>query len=380
MCLNALFRPMLGALAVLVLAGGCSGSEDQDAVDVAASRSAGLRVANVLGVAADNEKFMRASHPRAFSFPEDYAAHPEFRSEWWYLTMVLESDETIFGVQFTLFRQASFPANDHGRGADPWRNGQFYLAHFAITDVDQGEHREFERFSRGHPDLAGTSARPFAAWLEDWRLEERAGGGFALSARESGFAVELDFAPGRAVVPRGEGGLSRKGADQASYYYSVPRLQAAGRLVFDGRSRAVTGLGWLDREWSTSMLGERQVGWDWFALMLDNGEDLSVFQLRRSDGTRDPYDHGVLVDGDGRVHALGGDEFQLAPLQFWRDGRMVRWPVAWRLIVGDRHYIVKAMVEDQRMDTLFTYWEGAVEVLDEDGAHLGAGYMELTGY
>ena len=359
-------------IALCLLLAACEGAPETT------SASGGLRLANILGAESVDGGFERAEQPRPFVFPVDHAAHPDYRSEWWYLTLVLEAQGRTYGVQFTLFRQALFPASSRP-DAGPWDNGQFYLAHFALTDVHRGVHREFERFSRGHPQLAGTRAEPFAAWIEDWRLEAL-GDGFRLVAGDTGHGVSVDLSPQKAMVLRGEEGLSRKGPGQASFYYSIPRLRATGELVFDGVTHSVQGLGWFDREWSTSMLDEAQVGWDWFALMLDSGEDLSVFQLRRSDGARDPFDHGVIVAEDGRVKPLAPDSFRLTPLQFWRDDRMVRWPVVWSLEVQDRRYTVKAMVDDQRMDTLITYWEGVVEVLDEDGASVGAGYMELTGY
>ena len=43
----------------------------------------------------------------------------------------------------------------------------------------------------------------------------------------------------------------------------------------------------MDREWSTSVLGEAYRGWDWFALHLDDGRDLMLYQLRRVDGRTD---------------------------------------------------------------------------------------------
>ena len=221
--------------------------------------------------------------------------------------------------------------------------------------------------------------RGFCVWLEGWWL---AGDGdrWTLEAQAEDFAVSLRLLATKAVVLQGDRGLSAKGPGQASYYYSVPRLRASGNVQIGGESHAVAGVGWLDREWSTSVLGEHQVGWDWFALMLDSGEDVMAFRLRRDDGARDPYDHGVLVDASGESQTLSSRDFSLEPLGYWRDEQGTTWPTRWALTVGARQWLIDAPVSDQRMDTLLTYWEGLVHVLDQQGTNVGRGYMELTGY
>ena len=373
----------------------------------------GLRLGAVLGAGAEDAGFAKAEAPRAFAFPADHGAHPQFRSEWWYLTAALESGGREFGVQFTIFRQALFPG---GPTEDPWRNGQAWLGHLALTDVAADRHRHAQRLARGHPALAGAEvtagpagassatspnsdaglalaeageARPglpgaFSLWLEGWRLEgrqlTRRDGLWTLEAEAADFSVSLRLAQTKPVVLQGDRGLSAKGPGQASYYYSIPRLRAEGQLQADGATHAVTGFAWLDREWSTSLLGEQQLGWDWFALMLDSGEDLMAFRMRRSDGRRDPNDRAVRIDRAGAARHLQPADFRLAPLDWWRDERGAAWPVRWSLQAGQERWQIVAAIEDQRMDTLLTYWEGLVDVQDEAGRRLGRGYMELTGY
>ena len=84
-------------------------------------------------------------------------------------------------------------------------------------------------------------------------------------------------------MPQGDRGLSAKSAEpgNASYYYSLPRLAAAGKLRLGTEQLAVTGQAWMDREWSTSTLAAGEVGWDWFGLQLDDGWELMLYRLRR---------------------------------------------------------------------------------------------------
>ncbi len=342
-----------------------------------------LELGSLLG-GTDVSGYAHADAVRPFQFPADHGPHPRFRSEWWYLTASLETDDgAAFGVQFTLFRQALRPRPVIG---GPWDATQVYLAQLAVTDVEAGRHLQAQRLSRGHPQLAGVSVAPFRAHLDGWTL---AASGpqlarLTLKAASRDFRVHLEMQPEAPIVLQGDHGLSRKGPGQASYYYSLPRLSAAGDVTVAGRRAAVHGTAWFDREWSTSVLREDQQGWDWFGLELDSGAELMVFQLRNKNGIRDPYDQGTWVDLDGVSHPLRTQDFSLEPLRWWTDSRGTRWPVRWRLSVmspdGPRQFEVRAAVDDQRMDNLVTYWEGLVRVYDGTGAHAGTGYMELTGY
>lgn len=339
-----------------------------------------LRLESVLG-ATEADGFARADVVRPFEFPDDHGPHEDFRSEWWYLTVNLrDADGAAFGVQFTAFRQATAPP---GGPAEDWATRQVYLAHLAVTDVAGRRHQSHERLARGHPRLAGARADPFAVWVDGWRLAAVAEG-FAplrLEARARETVVDLVLEPVKPLVLQGDRGLSAKGPGQASYYYSLPRLSASGALELDGVRHAVQGFAWFDREWSTSLLSAGQIGWDWFGLQFDDGEELMAFRLRRDDGTRDPYDHGSWIARDGRARHLGPADFELVPLRYWRDRAGVRWPVEWEIRLADRAPLrVVAALDDQRMDTLLVYWEGLVRVLDERGRRIGAGYMELTGY
>lgn len=362
----------LTGLVVLLLQSACT-------PEVGSSQTAELQIGTILGNTA-NSGFRSAVEPREFVFPLDHGAHPAYRSEWWYFTMVLEdSAGAEYGAQFTLFRQAIAPERF---APGPWGNAQMFLGHLAVTDVARGEHRHAQRFARGHPQLAGVRTVPgFSALIEDWTLTELDATTWALDAADhaAGFALNLQLEPTERFVLQGEGGLSRKGPGSASYYYSQPRMLTTGKITIDERVFAVTGLSWLDREWSTSVLEDYLVGWDWFALQLDDGRSLMMFQLRRRDGQRDAFDHGMLIDGV-RHTMLSVDDFSLEPVTYWRDREGTDWPIGWHVRIWEERYDVHALVPDQLMDTSIVYWEGIVGVTDENDREAGRGYLELTGY
>lgn len=384
-----------------------------------------LDLAEAMG-GADTTGYARALEPRPFIFPGDHGPHPEYRTEWWYVTANLEApDGRRFGVQFTLFRSALAPEAGAGDGMAgqagdaPGGEGmapgaslstrQVYMGHFAVTDVAGDAFHEAERFTRAAGGLAGGTADPLRIWLDDWSLT---GGGeadpdapgagavfpltvsAALDPATEGttgasvpVGVRLSLAPAKPLVIQGDRGLSRKGPEpgNASFYYSFTRLEASGTVTVDGVPHAVAGTAWLDREWSTSALSAEQEGWDWFALQLDDGRDLMVYRLRQRDGGTDPLSEGVLVEADGAVRRLSAEEFALAETGSWEsplDGTV--YPSGWRVVVPGEgvDLTVTPVRQDQELNVSVRYWEGAVEVegTGPSGALRGRGYVELTGY
>ena len=344
---------------------------------------AGLSVAEQLG-GQPAEGFARADAPREFVFPDDHGPHPEYRNEWWYFTGNLDAvDGRRFGFQATFFRigLAAHPVER----VSPWATAEAWMAHLALSDAGSGTHRAAERFARGAMDLAGATTQPLRVWLEDWQLSSADGGTtWTLAAAAEDFRLDLTLRADRPVVLQGDQGLSQKSNEpgNASYYYSVPRLATTGAVTLDGVTHAVSGLAWLDREWSTSALGADQAGWDWFALQLTDGRDLMYYRLRRKDGSVDPLSRGSLVDATGRRVELGAD-LALQPRRYWQAPDGHRFPVEWEMTLpGEpRPLRVVAAFDDQYMALAVRYWEGMVDVRDATtGAALGRGYLEMTGY
>ena len=340
-----------------------------------------VSVDQVLGAQPD-PGFARAFEPREFHFPQDHGAHPDFATEWWYLTGNLHTDSgRHFGYQLTLFRVGLRPG-EAVKESD-WRTNQLYMGHLAISDIAGQRHYSAERFARAAAGLAGANTEPFEVWLGPWSLRS-AEDLFPLtvSAQQEDMGLSLHLQSGdKPLVLQGERGLSRKSATpgNASYYYSYTRLPTSGEVRIGDTVYTVQGDSWMDREWSSSALDKDQVGWDWFALQLDDGRELMYYRLRDRQGRAHPYSRGSLVEKDGSVRALRPDQVKLTPLRDWQAGDGVRYPVDWRLQVPDYglDIEVKALLDDQLMDHSVRYWEGAVGV---SGSQRGRGYLELSGY
>ena len=320
----------------------------------------------------------------AFAFPKDHGAHPDYRTEWWYVTGHLwDADGRRIGFQLTFFREATPKAAWKGSAA--WRSDQLILAHAVLSDEAAGRFTFDERFNR--EGLAADAAvGHLAVSNESWRLEQ-AGDGFTLAMQVKGAALDLTLAPRTPPVVFGEDGVSRKGADPAaaSHYVTFPRLAARGTLRLPGAApRALSGEGWMDHEWSSSYLADDQRGWDWAGIQLKDGRSLMAFRMRRADGSQDPWSTVQEVDGAGRI-TRSTHGFTMRPEGAWTSPMSgARYPIPMRLEAFGETFRLLPTLKDQELrtgrSTGITYWEGDCRVLDAGGHEIGEAYLELTGY
>jgi len=261
------------------------------------------------------------------------------------------------------------------------------MGHFALSDITAKKHDAFERFTRGAAGLSGAQAEPYQVWLENWEVVQRASGAFQMRAEQDGIALDLVLNDKKGVIFHGMDGYSQKGPDagNASYYFSQTRLASNGVVTVDGEQFLVTGWSWMDHEFSTSALSAGQVGWDWFSLQLDDGTDLMMFQIRRDDGSIDPFSSGTVITPEGETFHLDRDQFEIQVSDTWKSPHSgAEYPSAWTLRVQSINLVleIQPYMADQEMNVSYAYWEGAVGVrgtMDEISV-TGNGYIEMTGY
>lgn len=334
------------------------------------------------------EGYARATGPAPLSFPADHGPHPDFQTEWWYYTGNLATEDgRRFGYQVTFFRRALQPPADRVERASTWATEQLYLAHFALTDVAGGNFYAFERLARGAVELAGAQSPPYRVWLEDWQVEQVGKDNYHLRAGQEGIEIDLLMVDAKGPVLQGEKGYSPKGPEvgNASYYISQTRLETSGTVRVGDVGFQVVGLSWMDHEFSTSALSAGQVGWDWFALQLDDGSELMVFDIRREDGSLDPFSSGTLIRPDGSTTHLNRIDFEIQVLDTWKSPHSgAVYPARWRVAVPSAGITldIEPHLADQELNLTYNYWEGAVRIQGERGgkAVTGNGYVELTGY
>ena len=351
------------------------------------------------GLTADVETasgYKSVDGPCELNFPDDHGEHIGFRTEWWYYTGNLTTGKgQEFGYQLTIFRRQISPSaavRHWSRQPSKWRTNQIYLGHAALTDITAGRHYYSETVARGVLGLGGVELIDDAVQIsiKDWTIRIQPDV-HRLKAATPAFDFSLDLTPVKSQVLHGDKGYSRKGRlpEQASCYYSFPRLTTRGSIELKGKEFTVTGLSWMDHEFSTAPLEPGTVGWDWFSLQLDNQAELMVFLLRREDGADNPASSGTFIDRQGAPKHLSHADFTVTVLNEWQSPRSKAvYPARWSLSVPayELSLTIEPNLANQELSTgettNVTYWEGSVNVSGRMSGQpvQGKGYVELTGY
>jgi predicted secreted hydrolase len=325
-----------------------------------------------------------------FEFPRDHFNHADFETEWWYYTGNLQSaDGHRYGYELTFFRQANTAVQATN---SVWSPDQLYLAHLALSDMSDQTFEHFERLNRAGPGLAGADLAGRKYWNGNWLVRWTSDlGEQELQAVAADFTLRLKLHPAKPFVIHGVDGVSAKGPakGQASHYISFTRLTSDGTLVKGGKTIHVSGTSWMDHEFFTEPQDLNLTGWDWFAVQLDNNEELMLYRLRLKSGTVSPYSSGTLVDAAGKPHHLTASDFTLTPGGNWTSpASKATYPLVWHLEIPSEN-ITLTETTSLKPQELYTrnsvspsYWEGAVDYTGK--AHnkpvKGKGYLELTGY
>ena len=316
---------------------------------------------------------------RVFEFPRDHGSHPEFRTEWWYVTGHLDAkDGGRFGFQVTFFRQAR---------REDGKTLHLHLAHAALLDAKTGRFVHEERLNREGWDAA-SSETTLAVRNGNWslKLDEKTEFLHIAATVKGEVLLRLELEAVKPLVVFGKDGVSRKGASDsaASHYLTWPRLKTTGTVKQGAAEHAVSGEAWMDHEFSSSQLEGGQVGWDWAALQLKDGREIMVYRMRRKDGTLDTASTLAVVERDGTVRHLASDAFAWEVLGTWKSRRNnAEYPIRLRIRFEGESFELKPLAEDQEQDggiTRLPYWEGACDVIDSHGQIAGRAFLELAGY
>ncbi len=325
--------------------------------------------------------FALARPEAKLQFPRDHGSHPEFKTEWWYITGHLNSDSRALGFQITFFRSASKDTPDS-------EAQQVYLAHAAIVDKASGEFIHEERLNSADWNAAAATGS-LDLYNGNWYLRmldpktEQMKTRFSL--KDFG-VLELTLTPAKPKTLFGDDGYSQKGDEKgaASHYITFTRLEVSGALKNPQSQTPLTGVAWMDHEFSSSQLSSEQIGWNWSSLILDDGSELMAYVMRRQDGAIDPNSRLTLISPDGAKTEFKGTAFRWKPLHHWTSPHSAAsYPVEYEIEWENQKLRIQPFADDQELHGSigdFAYWEGACRVLDENGEPIGLAYTELTGY
>ncbi|CAB1276076.1 lipocalin-like domain-containing protein [Candidatus Nitrosacidococcus tergens] len=331
--------------------------------------------------------FSQVDIPWQFLFPRDHGTHSSYQNESWNFVGNLSSDQRRdFGFQFNFFRVGLNP--NSSKRSSPWVAKEFYRGYFGLTDILKSQFYAIERFSRVAVGLSGASStnNSIKVWLEDWQFqilnEEEEKSSFYLLAKTENVSIDLVLEPLKIPFYFGDDSQISMGS---FYAYTLPRLMTKGTIKMKDSSYPVTGLSWFDHSWGKIPIPTGSTVWDRFLLQLDNGVDLLILRLHRTDGTGTPINHGTLVTTQGEAEVLTREDIALNPLSNWKSPNThISYPTHWQLQIPEHNINLKIApsIENQELNSSIDYWSGSVTV---DGYYqgnsvIGKGFQELTGY
>jgi len=324
-----------------------------------------------------------------YSFPRDHASHEAFKTEWWYYTGHLKSDDgKKYGYELTFFRSGVAPSEKAKTKSNAPSN--VYLAHFAVSDINNKKFHFYEKLTRSGLSLGSASSSVLHIYNDGWRVDE-AGDTMMLSADAEKVGIKLLLSSKKPPVIHGKDGVSQKAdcVGCASHYYSLSRMETKGLLFIDGKEKRVNGTSWMDHEFGSNQLTEEQVGWDWYSLQLSDNTELMLYMMRKKDGSIDKNSSGTIIGADGKAEHLNLSQFKIRSKSKWLSPQSKgNYPMNWEIEIP--HKQIKLQVtpdfETQELvtkrSTDVTYWEGASSITGTKGGKLitGEGYVEMTGY
>jgi predicted secreted hydrolase len=338
---------------------------------------------------------------RGLEFPKDHGAHPEFRTEWWYVTGWLNDN---LGFQVTFFRSRTPHSPDNPSRFAP---KQLLIAHAAIASPKNGQLMHEELATRAIDPISTFSDSDCRLSIKqyghEWLLErlskkdQQGNEQYRIAISTPQLQINLHLATDKAPWLQGREGFSQKGPfpRQASYYYSRPQLLTEGTVAYRGEKGdkggnkggnkgvsetiKVRGTSWFDHEWSSEILAAGAIGWDWLGLNMIDGSALTIFRIRN-----DIHFYAAWRLPNGEVQSFIP---KFEPGRNWTSKRTnATYPITWTITVGPAKLFIEPLLDDQELDgrrsTGTVYWEGAVLVKEASatGKAIGRGYLELTGY
>lgn len=324
-----------------------------------------------------------------FDFPRDHASHNAYKTEWWYYTGHLNSDDgREFGYELTFFRSALDVSG--GVKDSAWSVDNVYLAHFAVSDMPDKKFFHTAKLNRSGVDFAGASTTNYHVWNQNWTAD-LLGDVQKIAASSEGYSLALKLEPLKPPVIHGENGVSQKASCRgcASHYYSFTRLKTDGEITIGGKPIHVHGTSWMDHEFGSNQIASDQAGWDWYSVQLDDNSELMLYTMRKKDGTIDPNSSGTVVSADGGSSHLTARNYAVKSTDTWRSPTSGgTYPMGWTIEIPTLQMTLKIepLMLNQELDKQrssdVSYWEGACKVTGTKAGRSisGKAYVEMTGY
>jgi predicted secreted hydrolase len=315
----------------------------------------------------------------------DLFAHEDLENEWWYYHGHLANGPQEFGFHLVFFRRRTDGVRVGRVLPVRLASDQIRFAHFSLTDISRRQFYYGQR--RSVIGNAGSASDRYEVWMGDWFAKGSEGSHY-LQAKVRGIDFNLELRPTKpAVDHQRDVAMTQHGAHE--HYLTYSRMEAHGSLTLNSIVHPITGQAWMDREFGAFTFNKYLNGWDWFAIQLDDGRDLLVFQMR--DERNMPSEHSTVlfIDCSGSVERFGLSGLRVTPSSSYTSPFSSNtYPMGWRVEISGvaAELSIESCLSCQELDTRGStnviYWEGPARVGGKVRGEKVSGrcYVELSGY
>lgn len=360
--------------------------------------------------------------------------HPAADTEWWYVNAHVRTESgRTFGVFAAFFRIISEKDENTGNveyaHSYTWAISDVETArYFGESRVDErapqlglerianGRGAKDDRLNRAMREILERGEVPTPDRMFDGPVhvaadrlnvqygsgsfEKQADGSYRvrLAHHDGRTACDLVFTPQKQPIRHGDDGVVRGNAGEQMFYYFIPRCAVGGTLTVDGESHPVaSGQGWYDHEFGGYVeqpatpgdgegAGIRDLGWNWTAIQLDDGTDLTAYEILDVRSRETVGKWMISIAPDSTRTSISDVTF--TPVGSWTSHRTFHeYPTSWRLTAPSAgiDLVIEAAFSDQELITVISkpaFWEGRCSVRGTAYGRdvTGVAYIERNGF
>lgn len=217
-----------------------------------------------------------------------------------------------------------------------------------------------------------------------------------LAHKELQLGVDINFKPQKPPTRHGDNGVVRGVSAEDMFYYFIPKCKVTGSIKLKKEKLEITSAtGWYDHEFGCHAKKEdagkdeakKDVSWNWIAMQLDNGCELTAYDLIDLKTGEDCGSFVILIDEKGKRHH--SNKFKLKQHgELWTSTRTFNeYPTHWTLEAPELGLKVKAEAAfpNQEFATVISkpaFWEGRMNITGTLKGKIvsGPGYIERHGF
>jgi geranylgeranyl pyrophosphate synthase/predicted secreted hydrolase len=357
--------------------------------------------------------------------------HHSSTTEWWYMHSHIEARERNFSLFASFFKSAY--------GYDKKTKAPLfgYSVIWAISDLDQKKYHTIslvdkkapqigiERIKRGElvkdPHLKRAALEMLEKGVVPYPDElltkepllandklhldfdgntfiKKKNGNYVLHLHHAdlNISADVEFTPQKPPTRHGDNGVVRHISNEDMFYYFIPKCEVKASLNIKGEKfKSTSATGWYDHEFGAYIdKGEaekkkekKDIAWNWIAVQLDNGCELSAYGLVDTKTGNEEGSFVILIDEKGKRHH--STNFHLKPIEEeWTSTRTFNsYPTKWELEAPEfkLSLIVEVAFPAQEFATVISkpaFWEGRMNVKGKmRGKKVsGPAYIERHGF